>query len=235
MQLFARLHQSERTRDLVCFPEGVVGYPDGKFDEDLRRLLIVKLEELAQLKDGANYAALIEDSGHPLLVYPDLTTLVYPDNGWVRADEFCNSEAFTVEVKQLLQQRLHEAFSAFETAGVIHTDARGCNVYVRFTAPLPSASSSSSSSSAAAATTTAAAGTPALSLSLKFIDWDDCRFMDTPIPEYLRSHWRDPIVRQFHTASREFHHHFMTQFSAFPVHGLDVRRSGSKRTFEQIA
>jgi hypothetical protein len=181
LRVFKNLWNSEECRKYVCFPIGIVGFPNGEYQSQLRRLFKRKLRELAISCNKCSqdyYVERVDDiNGYPCLIYEDLTK-----EGWVRCDRWMVDN---IEMLDSLVKEVARALQLFAAAGVIHTDAREPNIFVR-------------------------KSTADNTIQIRFIDWDDCLFVDDVVPESLRISWADANVRGFDIANHEFHAYYLS-------------------------
>lgn len=135
MYRFNKLWQNEQCREVVVFPEGIMGYPDPVTQECFQKLVLEQLSSLYE-KNLMPPPSPYYPPGWPIILYEKL----HPDK-WIRADALSRdirlicrvpkkiSEAVTHSLRVKFVAALEKAVEGFRAAGIVHTDLRLHNIF----------------------------------------------------------------------------------------------------------
>jgi hypothetical protein len=142
LHIFYTLSRQEHCRALIHFPIGNVGYPTRANQTKLHDGMRLKIDELGLLATNGNYVppryqeqSLV--SGHPILIFENLTT-----TGYKRADtlllvggSISSTDPISTSVNEedidLFLDALNTAFGYLKQSKVVMTDVRLPNIFYR--------------------------------------------------------------------------------------------------------
>lgn len=171
--LFQTLWNRPECRDIVVFPQGVIGFPTDK-DQPFAAELCNELRYVYDKKVSAPPSLEDYKAGWPILVYENLEL-----SGWIRADLLLKEHKVSANVashtyktasndistlRKLFIQSLKNAVQRLKEAGVVHIDLRIYNIFYKVTKDRSDEPE----------------------VLIKIIDWDDCLLEGRTIRKTIR-------------------------------------------------
>mmetsp|Transcript_11081 Transcript_11081/g.11944 ORF Transcript_11081/g.11944 Transcript_11081/m.11944 type:complete len:434 (-) Transcript_11081:393-1694(-) len=124
MDIFRKLSTLEELKDKICFPVGIMGFPNPNDQRNFYNFIMISLRKFKTtfINDDESYTP-----GHPILIFPTLSS----NYGWRHTIESEITDPILLENRHDFLLCLQECLSQVYEAGVVHLDIHLENIFYR--------------------------------------------------------------------------------------------------------